>query len=498
LNFLRHIYRRRTQKVAIATLVLFASFLSIWPATASSDAKEEKRIEALEQQFFSQTYNSDSDDARLARVEDMLFNHTSSGTTGERLASLEDALSSIKSSAKTPSAKSSSTPTSNSSSGSSAGNNSRYRHFADMDDQDSDGDGFDSPASNFYNQATHGAPQTSPASPIGAKSGTLVTQQLAAMETQIFGKPNLKMPLVNRVKKLEQNVLSSGTDTSSMSLPDRIKNLWTNLNSPSATTGNGTKNRTPAATATEDAAPPTTTARKRPQTKAQDDDVSDDQAMAEYLQKLKKGTSVRANAASTSSTGKRSSRNSNKSGWLDESEMPSKGLDPDYSSDDDNPPIVVGGNSSMSNMQQQGSVQNFSSGMGMNMGVPNQNPGLFSKLGQAIGGAVSGGNSPYGYGGSSMYGGYPNGMPYGYGGMSPYGAGLPYGGMSPYGGYGGYGGLSPFGGYGMAPPVMGPSLGGIGSYGNVSPYGAGGPRPGNPYGINPYGASPQPFGVVRR
>jgi hypothetical protein len=482
--------------VALAALFLLGSCLNVWSAAASSDTGEEKRIEALEQQFFSQTYKSDSDDTRLARIEDMLFNHARSGSTGERLASLEDALGDIKSSTKAPPAKtSSSSTTSNGTTGSSTGNNSRYRHFADMDDQDSDGDGFNSPASNFYNQASPGALQTSPSSSAGAKSGTLVTQQLAAMETQIFGKPNLKMPLLNRVKKLEQNVLSSGTDTSTMSLPDRIKNLWTNLNSPSATTGNSTKNKTPVPTAAEDSAPPptTTTARKRPQAKAEDDDVSDDQAMAEYLQKLKKGTSVSANA---SSTGKRSSSNVNKSGWVDDSQMPSKGLDPDYSSNDDNPPIVVGGNSSMSSMQAQGSVQNFSSGMGMNMGVPSQNPGLFSKLGQAIGGAVNGGNNPYGYGG--MYGGSPNIMPYGYGGMSPYGAGLPYGGISPYGGYGG---LNPYGGYGMTPPVMGPSLGGIGGYGNVSPYGVGGPRGGNPYGINPYAASPQPYGyggVVRR
>lgn len=476
--------------MALAALFLLASCWSVWPATASSDAGEEKRIEALEQQFFSQTYKSDSDDTRLARVEDMLFNHARSGSTGERLASLENALSDIKSSTKAPPAKTnSSTTTSNGSTSSSTGNDSRYRHFADMDEQDEDGDGFNSQASNFYNQASPGGQPREASSPV-AKSGTLVTQQLAAMETQIFGKPNLKMPLLNRVKKLEQNVLSSRTDTSSMSLPDRIKNLWTNLNSPSATTGNGTKNKTPVATSAEDSAPPptTTTARKRPQAKAEDDDVSDDQAMAEYLQKLKKGPSVSANA---SSNGKRNSRSANKSGWVDDSEMPSKGLDPDYSSDDDNPPIVVGGNSSMSSMQAQGSVQNFSSGMGMNMGVPNQSPGLLSKLGQAL----SGGNNPYGYGG--MYGS-PNIMPYGYGGMSPYGAGLPYGGISPYGGYGG---LNPYGGYGMTPPVMGPPLGGIGGYGNVSPYGVGGPRGGNPYGINPYAASPQPYGyggVVRR
>jgi hypothetical protein len=484
--------------VAIAALVLLGSSLGLLPATASSDPKEEKRIEALEQQFFSQTYKSDSDDARLARVEDMLFNHARSGSTDERLASLEDALSSIKSSTKAPAMNNSTTSGNTGSSGSVAGNDSRYRHFADMDDQNSDGDGFDSPASNFYNQASPGTSQMPQASSAGAKSGTLVTQQLAAMETQIFGKPNLKMPLLNRVKKLEQNVLSSGSDTSNLSLPDRIKNLWSNLNPSSATTGNGIKSKATGATATEDTTPSTTSMRKRPQAKADEDDVSEDQAMAEYLQKLKKDSSANANVQAN---GKRASRNANKSGWLDDSEMPSKGLDPAYSSDDDNPPIVIGGNSSMSNMQAQGSVQNFSSGMGINMGTPNQmsNPGLFTKLGQAIGGAVNGANNPYGYGSpGGIYGGYPNVMPYGYGGISPYGAGLPYGGISPYGGYGG---LSPYGGYGMSPPVMGPPLGGIGSYGNVSPYGSGGPRAGNPYGINPYAASPQPYGyggVIRR
>ena len=242
--------------------------------------------------------------------------------------------------------------------------------------------------------------------------------------------------------------------------------------------------------------------RKQKQSKAANDDVSDDQAMAEYLQKIRKGSSASQNS-SDSAPVKKAGRN--KSGWMDDAEIP-KGKDPDFASTDDNPPIVIGGNGAGSSMQAQGYVQNLGSGMGMSTGMgtgignsmPMQSsgPGLFSKLGQALGGAVSGANTPYGYGGGGMYGG----TPYGYGGMSPYGL-SPYG-MSPYGmsPYSGYGGLNPYGGgYGFSPPVMGPPMG-IGGYG-VNPYGLGGPRPGNPYGVNPYAGSPyggaSPYGGRR-
>ena len=231
------------------------------PAFAIDDPKQEKRLEALEDKFFSQTYKSDSDDARLARVEDMLFNHARTGATSERLSALEDAISTIKTSTKTPPARTSSSSSANSTdtgvSETTAGNNSRYRHFTDMDDHDLDDDSFDSQASNFYNQGAAGNAKNT-ASTQGSKSGSLMTQQLAAMETQIFGKPNLKLPLTTRIKKLEQNVLANNADTSSMSLPDRVKNLWTSLNTPGATASsaptNKTKDRAPQSVATDDSA----------------------------------------------------------------------------------------------------------------------------------------------------------------------------------------------------------------------------------------------------
>ncbi len=261
---------------------------------ANSDLQTEQELEKLENKFFSQTYKSDSDEARVGRLEEMLFGHALHGPVDARFAAVVNALDSIKKSAGAQTSAASG-PVSQPSNDSNNGPNhlqyfddgqregesptagagwperSPIRHSdwedseqprsstTEMDDTPdiidvnmgmnagmSSGDmnmsGLDSAGMSTGGGMTMSQPTMSAMNaPLFAKkkgrrtksppsaANSTMTGKLATMEKQVFGKDSPRLPLLVRVKRLEQDVLPNDKEASQQALPDRVAKLWSSL-----------------------------------------------------------------------------------------------------------------------------------------------------------------------------------------------------------------------------------------------------------------------------
>ena len=444
--------------------------MGVLPAMA--DGAMDEQLGKLEEKFFSQTYKSDTTEKRVGRLEDMLFGHPVNGPVDQRFNTINNALNSIKKEnrpqfseesapsderpvgprrraapasiqpmdaagyqpqtgfdqggdngpqtpVKRPSARAQASDDQDDDAVTTARSRRKpVRRHSDWDESD----GMNETSSEMQDgddgmigvgMPRGGSPSSIPGySPRPARPANLtMTDKLSRMEKKVFGKANSKQPLIERVKRLEHEVLPNDKEASQQALPDRVAKLWSAVAPKSIQSGG-----------------------------VQFPESEDQLSSAEPNMGM--GSSMSYNSGSPAIL-PQSSETINKPSLLHRIGQA----------------IGQAATGMMSGMNNP--YYGYGSPYGLS-GVPpyGYSPYGFSPYG--TGGISPYGFSPYGLGagispyGMSPYGASPYGInPYGIGG-SPFGVGG-LGGFSPYGA-GGLGGLSPFGIGGINPFGVGNSI----------------------------------------
>ncbi len=94
-------------------------------------------------------------------------------------------------------------------------------------------------SSNFFGQRSGSTPpKYAPAKQQQPRTTELnMTEKLSVMEKKVFGKANPRQSLLERVKRLEKDVLPTEKDAAQEALPDRVAKLWEAVGSKPVQTG---------------------------------------------------------------------------------------------------------------------------------------------------------------------------------------------------------------------------------------------------------------------
>lgn len=166
------------------------------------------RIANLEQQILGKTYTGESADRRVARLEQTKFGHSSHGNVDDRLTILEAY-------AKSPNQPSQPEERSVRS----------IQPVPEMSQQE--------PQPSWSRSGRSPELPTS----VNQEMGNIV-QRVGAMEMTVFGHKNTKLPLVERIQRLEKEIGLNSQDLAQKDLPTQVESLWAQVGSSSEKSGN--------------------------------------------------------------------------------------------------------------------------------------------------------------------------------------------------------------------------------------------------------------------
>lgn len=176
-------------------------------ASKAPDDSPNGRIASLEQQVLGKTYTGESADSRIARLEKTKFGHPSVGNLDDRLTILEAY-------AKSPNPPSQPAER-------------IIRSFQPVREM-----------SQEEPQPSWSRSSPSPELPTGVRQEMgNIAQRVGAMEMTIFGRKNTKLPLLERIQRLEKEIGLNSQDLAQKDLPTRVECLWSQVGSSSEKSG---------------------------------------------------------------------------------------------------------------------------------------------------------------------------------------------------------------------------------------------------------------------
>ena len=172
----------------ICALLVLASMLLVFTVEPARAASSGSSLDKLENRFFEHTYKSDSEEARIDRLEKLVFGEIKQGDLKERLSSLESALPKDD----TPQTNSAAAPTSDDGTGSS----SAASNSPSADDDDAPSDGTDYPSVDALEQLILGKQFRNEG----------LGRRLSQLEVKAYGKRSDSSDMSERVQKLSDYV----------------------------------------------------------------------------------------------------------------------------------------------------------------------------------------------------------------------------------------------------------------------------------------------------